>query len=132
MNRLTTYLTLSAFFLASACTDTLPTYEPVVDRPNKHYAADLAECRVLAEAAQKKYAEQQQNEMMAKMFVGALVGAAVGGSYGGDYAGQGAAYGMASGAAATNTEQAYGGPRRVIDRCLMGRGHRVISDLGAG
>ena len=34
--------------------------------------------------------------------------------------------------AATDTELARGGPRRIIDRCLIGRGHRILSDIGRG
>lgn len=118
--------------LLAACAPTLPDYQPVVDRPSKHYAADLVECRALGDAAQKKYEDQLRSQMMAGLLVGALVGAAVGQSYGSDYTGQGAVYGMASGLANTNTELAYGGPRRIIDRCLAGRGYRIVSDLGAG
>jgi hypothetical protein len=61
--------------------------------------------------------------------VGALVGAAIGNS---DTAGAGALYGGAAGAASTDTELATGGPRRIIDRCMAGRGHKVLSDLGRG
>ena len=40
--------------------------------------------------------------------------------------------GAAAGAAATDTELAVGGPRRIIDRCMTQRGHVVLNDLGAG
>jgi len=110
----------------------LDTYAPVVDRPNANYSADLAECRVLAKAAQAEYEAQQANEMVANMISGALLGAVIGSTYGGGYAGDGAAYGAAAGLANTNTELAQGGPRRIIDGCLENRGHPVLSDLGAG
>ena len=44
----------------------------------------------------------------------------------------GAVTGMASGAA--NNDYSHDlvkyGPRRVIDRCMADRGHRILSDLG--
>lgn len=124
---------IPALLMLSAC-DTAPLaeYQPVIDRPGKHYQTDLAECRVLAQQAEAKYTKQQQDAMMANILVGAIAGGIIGSAYGGNNAGAGAAYGIAAGAASTDTEQAYGGPRRIIDRCLAGRGYRVISDLGAG
>jgi hypothetical protein len=110
--------------LAAAC-EPLPAYQPVVDQPGRNYPTDLAQCQALGQAAETKYLKEQQNQMMAGMLVGALVGAAIGGD-------DNVAYGAAAGLANTDVEQAYGGPRRIIDRCLAGRGYRVVSDLGAG
>ena len=126
-------LSLIALLGLSACTPpTVEAYRPVVDRPGKHYAADLAECQQIGTTAQAAYTQRQNEQMMTGLLVGALLGAAVGGSYGGNYAGAGAAYGAAAGIAGTDTDLAAYGPRRIIDRCLAGRGYRVLSDLGQG
>lgn len=133
------FLGLAAAMTLSACATpsaTLPTYAPVVDpgAPNAHrYPADLKQCQLLAQQAEQKYIEEQNAELGANIvggiLVGALLGAAVGNS---DTAGWGAGYGAASGIAATDFETAHGGPRRIIDRCLAGRGHQPLSDLGRG
>lgn len=68
--------------------------------------------------------------MMAGILLGAVAGAAIGDS--GNYAAAGAAYGAGAGVAATDTELAQGGPRRIIDRCMADRGHTILNDLGRG
>ncbi|MCK9513549.1 MAG: hypothetical protein M0R28_20305 [Pigmentiphaga sp.] len=110
----------------AACAAPLAEYEPVVDRPTGRYAQDLAECRSLAAEAEAQYNERVGAQMVANIILGAALGAAIGDSS------QAAAYGALAGGAATDTEIAHGGPRRIIDRCLAGRGHRVLSDLGRG
>ena len=69
--------------------------------------------------------------MAANILVGVIGGAVIGNAYGHN-GGYGAAYGAAAGAAATDTDLAANGPARIIDRCLAGRGHNVLSDLGKG
>ena len=132
MTRITAIL--AAVALSACTTQTLDQYAPVVDRPSARYDADLAQCRQLATAKEAEYKQRQEAEIganiMAGLVVGALLGAAIGDS--GDWAAYGAAQGAAGGIAATDTELAHGGPRRIIDRCMAGRGHRVISDMGAG
>lgn len=121
---------------ACAPSATLPTYTPVVDpgAPGAaRFQSDLTQCRAVAQQAEQKYLDEQNAQMGANIvggiLVGALLGAAVGNS---DTAGWGAGYGAASGLAATDFEQAHGGPRRIIDRCMTQRGHAVLSDLGRG
>lgn len=126
------YLLTAALALTACTTETLATYEPVVDRPGNRYAADLAECRALGATAEAEYTRRMGNEMAANLILGALAGAAIGGSYGDSYVNDAALYGAMSGVGATDTEQAYGGPRRIVDRCLASRGHTVLSDVGRG
>lgn len=120
--------------LLSGCAEPLAEYTPVVDpsRSGANYQNDLAQCRAIASQAEAEYNTQMANQMVAGMIIGGLVGAAAGNAYGGSYGNEGAAWGAAVGAAATDTELAYGGPRRIIDRCLEGRGHTVLNDLGKG
>ena len=132
----TGYAVLVALAL-SGCVEPLGEYRPVVD-PSKSSSAkfekDLAACRAVATQAEAEYKAKQDKEMgqnlMAGLLVGALTGAVVGGNS--DWAGTGAAYGAAAGVAATDTELAVGGPRRIIDRCMTERGHAILSDLGRG
>lgn len=123
-----------ASLAACATPETLAEYRPVADAAGPAYDRDLAECRAIATAAEADYRKRQSDEMAANiiggLLVGALVGQAIGGT--GDWTAYGAAHGAAAGVASTDTELAHGGPRRVIDRCLAGRGHRVLSDLGRG
>lgn len=132
----TKFLALAALPILAACAapQTLDEYRPVVDGAGPAYEADLSQCRSIATQAEADYQKRQQQEMganiVAGLLVGALVGQAVGGN--GDWTAYGAAHGAAAGAVATDTELAHGGPRRIIDRCMAGRGHRVISDLGRG
>jgi hypothetical protein len=120
----------------AGCVQPLEEYRPVTDpaAPNAaRYERDLQACYAVAKAAeadyQKRQEEQMAQNMVAGILIGAIAGAAVGNS---DTAGVGAAYGAGAGAAATDTELAIGGPRRIIDRCMTERGHKVLSDLGRG
>lgn len=122
--------------LAACEQQTLAEYRPVVD-PAKSTAAkfeqDLTQCRAVAMQAEANYKKQQNDQLganlVAGVLVGALLGAAVGNS---DTAAAGAGYGAVAGAAGTDFEQAHGGPRRIIDRCMADRGHTILSDLGRG
>lgn len=131
MNRFPPFLV--ALSLA-ACTApaTLQTYAPVVDRPGPRYAADLEDCRALAVTAQDEYNDRIAADMAANLITGALMGAALGSAYGGQYTRSSAAYGAAAGLASTDTGLATHGPQRIVDRCLAGRGHRIVSDMGRG
>lgn len=122
--------------LLAGCVQPLEEYRPVTDpaAPNAaRYEKDLQACYTIAKAAEADYQKRQEQQMaqnmMAGLLVGAITGAVVGNS---DYAAAGAAYGAGVGAAATDTELAVGGPRRIIDRCMNERGHRILSDLGSG
>ena len=126
---------LTAALLLSGCTvATLDEYQPVTDRPGPRYAADLSECRAIAKQAEADYQRRQNDAMAANIVAGLIIGAVVGQAVGGnsDWTAYGAAHGAAAGAASTDTELAHGGPRRIVDRCLAGRGYAVLSDAGRG
>jgi hypothetical protein len=120
----------------AACTPpAIDTYRPVIDPVGvsaTRYEADLASCQTIGTAAQADYIQRQNADLAANLIAGALVGAALGNAYGGDYAAEAAAWGAASGVAATDMATASEGPQRIVDRCLAGRGYRVLSDMGRG
>lgn len=129
-------LALAALPLMAACAapEQVVTYRPVVDGTGAAYERDLVQCQAIATQAEADYLRRQNAEMGANIITGLLVGAVVGQAVGGnsDWTAYGAASGAASGMSATDTELAHGGPRRIVDRCLAGRGHRVLSDMGRG
>jgi len=121
----------------SGCVQTLEEYRPVVDSGASNsgrYERDLAACYSIAKKAEAEYQKRQQDELGANLIAGILAGALVGAAVGdnSDWAKTGAVYGAAAGAANTDTEMAVGGPRRIIDRCMTDRGHRILSDFGRG
>ena len=132
----TVVLTAVAAFGLSGCVQTLEDYRPVVDPSAKNsnrYDRDLNACYSVAKQAEAAYQKRQQEEMGANLIAGVLAGALVGAAIGNsDTAAAGALYGGAAGAASTDTELASGGPRRIIDRCMADRGHKILSDLGKG
>lgn len=134
MKRLFTCVFISA--LAGCVQEPLTEYRPVVD-PAKSSPAkferDLAACRNVGLSAEAAYKQRQEKEMAQKMMAGILLGAIAGAAVGdSSTAAAGAAYGAGAGAAATDTELAQGGPRRIIDRCMADRGHTVLNDIGRG
>lgn len=115
----------------------LADYRPVVD-PGRtdmaRFESDLVACRTIATGVEADYRRRQQEEAGRNLLVGLLVGAIAGAAVGGnsDWAAYGAAAGAASGVAAgdyTHDLVTYG-PRRVVDRCMVERGHRVLNDAG--
>ena len=124
----------AAALSACAAPEQLSEYRPIVDAGGVAFEADLAHCRAIATAAEADYRKRQNDAMAANLIVGVLAGAALGNAIGGnsDWTAYGAVNGAAAGVASVDTELAHGGPRRVIDRCLLGRGHRVLSDVGVG
>lgn len=129
-------IALAALLLTTACVAPLESYRPVTDpsaKAAKHYDKDLQACYAVAKAAEAEYQQRQQTEMTQNMMAGILIGAVAGAIVGdSDTAAYGAAYGATAGAAATDTELAVGGPRRIVDRCMTDRGHVILSDLGKG
>ena len=129
-------IALAAALSLAACAapEQLAEYRPVADAAGPAYERDLAHCRALATQAEADYLRRQNAEAGANLIAGLLVGAVVGQAIGGNSqsTAYGAAYGATTGVAATDTELAHGGPRRIVDRCLAGRGHRVLSDIGRG
>jgi len=101
---------------------------------SRRYESDLQACYSIAKKAEAEYQARQEKEMGQKMMAGILIGAIAGAAIGdnSNWAAAGAAQGAAAGMAATDTELAVGGPRRIIDRCMTQRGHIVLSDLGRG
>jgi len=128
---------LTALALSGCVQPGLQEYRPVVDPARSSamgYESDLAACRGIAQQAEAGYQQRQQAELGRNLMAGLLVGAVTGAVIGDTSraAGAGAAWGAAAGAAGTNYELAHGGPRRIIDRCMADRGHRILSDLGRG
>ncbi len=135
---------VGATFLA-ACQPVQPLsdYTPAVD-PGKYsqakYQSDLVQCRAVAEQVEADYKQRQQKETGQRLIGGILVGAALGAAVGtrslnqGDMIGTGAAIGGLAGATSgdyTNDLVTYG-PRRVVDRCMQGRGYTLLTDFGRG
>ena len=121
--------------LLAACAQPLTDYRPVVDPAQTDaakYEADRTACLAIAESVQKEYRRRATEQAFANALAGALLGAAVGASVDGVSAGDGAVYGSIAGPAAGSD---YGnlvrqGPRRVVDRCMNNRGHRILADIG--
>ncbi len=137
-------LALAALSL-SACEPVQPlaTYRPTVDtskvRPAK-FERDLEACRAIATKVEADYKARQEKEMaqqmVAGLVVGALAGAVAGNNSGmhNDYIVAGAAAGALAGTQSGDYDHdivTYG-PRRVLDRCMAGRGYEILSDLGRG
>lgn len=107
----------------TACATTAA-YRPVIDTHGVDATAfdrDLAECKQFA--AQRDPARQTMAGAIAGALLGALVGGVVGGN---DYVGYGAASGATAGAAggaAGGADAQY----QIVDRCLTGRGYRVLA-----
>ena len=131
----------------------LASYSPVIDVSGQgydqaKYLQDLHACRQLGvtvqaryEAQRKKEQEQAMNQAIAGAFIGALVGHAVGSNndyHTGRSATAGALYGGAiagaSGASAIDYSRlmAKFGPTAVVDRCMQGRGYKILSVEGFG
>ncbi|WP_076646461.1 YMGG-like glycine zipper-containing protein [Pontibaca methylaminivorans] len=133
-----TVIFASALAAALSGCQKLEDYRPVTDpsaAAAPRYEADLAHCYQIGKAAEADYQKRQQQQMLAGLLVGAVGGALIGRAVDHSYTGYGAAYGAAAGAtsgAASGGDLAHGGPRRIIDRCMTERGHRVLSDLGRG
>lgn len=115
----------------------LTDYRPVVDpaRSNQaRYESDLDACLAIATQVEADYQRRQNEELGRNLVIGLLVGAVAGAAIGGnsDWAAYGAASGAAAGAGASeySNDLVTYGPRRVVDRCMEDRGHRVLNDLG--
>lgn len=118
----------AAFILAftallCACATT-PEYRPVIDTQHvdmNAYERDLAECKSLAK--QRDVGQSAAGGAL----LGALLGAALGGAIGGhNYIGYGAGVGAVEGTAA-GAAGAAGAQYQIVERCLQGRGYRVLA-----
>lgn len=105
-------------------------YTPVVDikasgKSQEQYLVDLDECQQLA--AQR----DGTGEAVAGAIAGALLGAALGGIVGHAYGApqHGMAYGAGMGgitAGAKGAAAGHGNQQAIVQRCLTGRGYRVV------
>ena len=101
-------------FLAAGCAGVGETYRPIIDgEPTPDYERDLADCRVLA---------RQRPDVDQDAVLDTAGRAAVGGVWGG-----------VVGAAATSVSSAIGNRRqvahdrqRIIRRCMIERGHKIL------
>jgi uncharacterized protein YcfJ len=137
---------LSGVYLSAlvACAPpNLADYRPIVDPSTANmpkFESDLVQCRSIAVEARTNYERQASEQAMTGLLVGAVTGAVVGSAVGSgsSYRGELTAYGAASGAAAgaassaNSQELARFGPNRIIDRCMVNRGHVLLNDLGLG
>ncbi|RJX31957.1 MAG: glycine zipper family protein [Oxalobacter sp.] len=111
------FLLASLVLLLTACAG----YRPIVDMKGvdkAQYEKDLKECQ--------EYAEQVN--VAGETAAGGAIGAGIGGAIGavsGGRAGVGAAVGAITGTA-TGAGKATSGQKQVINRCLAGRGYRVL------
>lgn len=131
----------------------LASYAPVIDLKGQGqdeaiYWQDLHECRELGQKVQKTYQEQrkkEQEQALATAFIGALAGAAIGDTVGrrnnvhtGNTATAVALTGLTVGAQLGADQVDYSrllakfGPTAVVDRCLAGRGYKILSNEGLG
>lgn len=132
----------SALLLSGCMTAStmIATYTPVIDHgpngPTADYQADLAYCQSLASNKHAKAQAQEHNRAFAGLVVGAIAGAALGsalgdsGDYQGDWTRWGAASGAVAGASNYNADRVNNEPKRIVDRCMIGRGHRVLNSVG--
>lgn len=108
---------VSLALLATGCAG----YRPIVDMKGvdkEQYEKDLKECQ--------EYAEQVN--VAGETAAGGAIGAGIGGAIGAVSSGRvgvGAAVGAIAGTA-TGAGKATGGQKQVINRCLAGRGYRVL------
>ena len=136
---------LTAAAMATGCAsgvDVMAEYRPAVDpefTAIEKFEADLVSCRAIAAAQYDKYMSEAVAESLAAGLAGALTGAAAGALVGAPYgqSGYGARIGAATGAVVGVSAEAWrsdpkGAAARVVDRCLVNRGHQVLSDLGRG
>lgn len=120
MSRISAFIILP-LLAACAAPPTLAEYRPVVDGAGPMFDHDLAECRLIAAQAEVEYKQRYAKESRGRMVAGMIIDVAPGAAaIGRDWVGS------------TDAELAHGGPRRIIDRCMDGRGYRVLSDLGKG
>lgn len=135
---------IGATFVA-ACQPVQPLseYAPAVD-PGKYsqakYQSDITQCRLVAQQVEADYKQRQQKEAGQRLISGLIVGAVLGAAVGtrsanqGDMIATGAAVGGLAGAGSgdyTHDLVTYG-PRRVVDRCMEGRGYKLLTDFGRG
>ena len=135
---------LFSLLVVTGCgVEPLVEYTPIVDpyRTNmQKFNKDLVECRSLALSVEADYQKRQKDQALSNALTGALAGAITGAvvGSGSGYQGELTAYGAAVGASTGLASNDYTydlvkfGPRRVVDRCMADRGHRLLNDIGKG
>lgn len=110
-----------------------PVVDPAQTDPAK-YEADLGACRQIAAAKYDEYQDRQWREVFAGALAGAFTGAVAGQAIGGDtqstLTGAGVGAGVGAGSGYSMATDPKGATQRIIDRCMAGRGHRILNDLG--
>lgn len=150
MKRVTT---AAAILLVAGCTTNaqriqeIKEYAPVVDNQTEamqaKYDTDLSACRTLAESVQEAYnakADEERGDLIMGAIIGGLVGGVAGAAIGDSsyWTAQGATTGVVAGTAVAATEAEYlgvmqqRGGKGVVDECMSGRGHRILSVKGYG
>ena len=119
-------LALSAVLILplSACAGVGADYRPIIDGPvNASYAADLNDCRAVAQ--QRKYVNADtQNDALLGAVVGGLLGLTESGDDGENFV-AGALIGGAAGGLGSAYE-ARDERKDIVRNCMAGRGHRVV------
>ena len=137
MKKLTTSMSsLSLVLLVASCgVESLVDYTPVVDTYNTNmttFNKDLEQCRNIALRVEADYEKNREESAFQKLLVGGLLGTVTGAIISSGTA-QIASFGglMGAGSGVVITEYNYYqlaefGPRRVVDRCMTERGHKVL------
>lgn len=123
MPRLSTFVTVPALLLATACANSGANYIPVIDGPKgPSYEADLAACQQLAASG-----GVADGQVAGSTAAGAGIGAASAviwdgnSSNLGEAAAVGAIAGLATGVARQNASR-----ENIVRNCMAGRGYRVL------
>ena len=141
---------LAVLFALGACAPQpkvdLATYSPIIDTQNinqEKLAKDLTACRKLGQNAQAIYKKRRDEQIAAAeleaffktAIIGGLIGAATGDS---TSAAKGAVIGGVLGASEAGNSVEYTrtfvefGPAAIIDRCMVGRGYKLLNKEGFG
>ena len=128
------YFVLTTALLAGCAAQQQPLddYRPVIDPARVDMAKferDLPECREIGRKVFAEHAKKARDEMFASILIGAAFGAASGAMINNDYASAGAVGGAAGAAAGSLYRQGdlERGPKVIVDRCMVNRGHEILA-----
>ena len=122
-------------FVASCGVESVLDYTPVAETYNTNITAfnkDLEQCRKIASKVEADYKKNREEMAIQKILVGGLLGTVTGAiisSGTAQIASLGGLMGAGSGVVITEYnyyQLAEFGPRRVVDRCMTERGHKVL------
>jgi len=132
-------LVIATTLVGCAELEPLTEYRPVVDTKRTNmvrFEKDLNECRDVALRVEADYKKRQGEQLAQNLITGILIGVIAGAAIGDNSQSiaAGAAIGGVAGAAANDYtyDLVKYGPRRVVDRCMADRGHKVLNDIGKG